>query len=274
MRGTVSRCHRPRGRPGKSRRGGQSGPSQPAAGVCQSRGTLAARQEPDHRQSAPRNCSDSIRTCMACRQCAHAAPACPVARPPAPHGLAPAGRRHELQRVFACRAARRVAAVRPCRRCPAGARDRARSAGAPHLALLACLRAAASAPGRSTPSAPTARSTRRAGLRFDADKVLLDPYGRAVAMPAGLPARRRRMRRAATTPRPARAWSPTTDAYDWEGDAPLRRPFAQTVIYEMHVRGFTRHPSSGVRRAAARHLRRAGREDPLPASTWASPPSS
>jgi isoamylase len=36
------------------------------------------------------------------------------------------------------------------------------------------------------------------------------------------------------------------DQYDWEGDAPLRRPFTTTVIYEMHVAGFTRHPSSGV----------------------------
>jgi glycogen operon protein len=36
------------------------------------------------------------------------------------------------------------------------------------------------------------------------------------------------------------------DTYDWEGDAPVRRPFATTVIYEMHVAGFTRHPSSGV----------------------------
>ena len=34
--------------------------------------------------------------------------------------------------------------------------------------------------------------------------------------------------------------------YDWEGDVPLQRPFAETVIYELHVRGFTRHPSSGV----------------------------
>jgi pullulanase/glycogen debranching enzyme len=34
--------------------------------------------------------------------------------------------------------------------------------------------------------------------------------------------------------------------YDWEGDQPLRRPSAETVIYELHVRGFTRHPSSGV----------------------------
>jgi glycogen operon protein len=34
--------------------------------------------------------------------------------------------------------------------------------------------------------------------------------------------------------------------YDWEGDALLGRPFAKTIIYEMHVGGFTRHPSSGV----------------------------
>ena len=36
------------------------------------------------------------------------------------------------------------------------------------------------------------------------------------------------------------------NAYDWEGDAPLRRPSSRTIIYEMHVRGFTAHPSSGV----------------------------
>ena len=35
-------------------------------------------------------------------------------------------------------------------------------------------------------------------------------------------------------------------AYDWEGDAPLKRPCSRTIIYEMHVRGFTAHPSSGV----------------------------
>jgi glycogen operon protein len=35
-------------------------------------------------------------------------------------------------------------------------------------------------------------------------------------------------------------------AYDWEDDRPLHLPFARTVIYELHVAGFTRHPSSGV----------------------------
>ena len=35
-------------------------------------------------------------------------------------------------------------------------------------------------------------------------------------------------------------------AYDWEHDTPLKRPASRTIVYEMHVRGFTRHPSSGV----------------------------
>ena len=35
-------------------------------------------------------------------------------------------------------------------------------------------------------------------------------------------------------------------AYDWQGDTPLHRPSTQSIIYEMHVKGFTRHLSSGV----------------------------
>jgi glycogen operon protein len=35
-------------------------------------------------------------------------------------------------------------------------------------------------------------------------------------------------------------------AYDWEGDTPLRLPASRTIIYEMHVRGFTCNPNSGV----------------------------
>ncbi len=83
------------------------------------------------------------------------------------------------------------------------------------------------------------------GMRFDASKVLLDPYGRAVAMPAGY----RREAAAAVGRNDAEACkSVVTDvrAYDWQGDLPLRHPFAQTVIYELHVGGFTRHPSSGL----------------------------
>jgi isoamylase len=83
------------------------------------------------------------------------------------------------------------------------------------------------------------------GMRFDPSKVLLDPYGRGVAVPD------RYRRDAAREPGDNSATAmksvvvdPST--YDWEGDAPPRRPSAQTIIYEMHVRGFTRHPSSGL----------------------------
>jgi isoamylase len=36
------------------------------------------------------------------------------------------------------------------------------------------------------------------------------------------------------------------EPFEWDGDQPLRHPWSKTVIYEMHVRGFTIHPDSGV----------------------------
>jgi len=35
-------------------------------------------------------------------------------------------------------------------------------------------------------------------------------------------------------------------SYDWEGDTTLQTPSTRTIIYELHVKGFTRHPNSGV----------------------------
>lgn len=35
-------------------------------------------------------------------------------------------------------------------------------------------------------------------------------------------------------------------SFDWEGDQPLDLPMHSLIIYEAHVRGFTKHPSSGV----------------------------
>jgi len=40
-----------------------------------------------------------------------------------------------------------------------------------------------------------------------------------------------------------------SSTFDWQGDRPLKHPFRNTVIYEMHVAGFTRHPNSGVTEA-------------------------
>ncbi len=83
------------------------------------------------------------------------------------------------------------------------------------------------------------------GLRFDGTKVLLDPYTRAVKIGP------RYDRQAAAHPgdNTAQAMKSVVvdpHTYDWEGDLPLDHPYAQTVIYEMHVGGFTKHPSSGV----------------------------
>ena len=83
------------------------------------------------------------------------------------------------------------------------------------------------------------------GLWFDSSKLLLDPYGRGVAVPDGY------SRDAAKVPgdnTSVAMKSVVVDSadYDWEGETPLCRPSTRTVIYEMHVRGFTRHASSGL----------------------------
>ena len=84
------------------------------------------------------------------------------------------------------------------------------------------------------------------GLRFDGEKVLLDPYGLAMTVPDTYDrlAARRGGSNAAVAMKSVVA-DPTR--YDWEGDQRINRPFAETIIYELHVRGFTQHPSSGVR---------------------------
>ena len=83
------------------------------------------------------------------------------------------------------------------------------------------------------------------GMRFDPTKTLLDPYGRSVVVPKNYSrdAARKEGDNAATAMKSV-VVDPST--YDWEGDAPLKRPSSRTIVYEMHVRGFTRHPSSGV----------------------------
>jgi isoamylase len=88
------------------------------------------------------------------------------------------------------------------------------------------------------------------GLRFDPGKLLLDPYGLAVAVPEAY--RRGAAGEAGTGMGPAmKSVVVDPERYDWEGDVPLQRPYSETVIYELHVRGFTRHPSSGVAQAKA-----------------------
>jgi glycogen operon protein len=83
------------------------------------------------------------------------------------------------------------------------------------------------------------------GMRFDPAKVLLDPYGRGVVVPKTY-SREAAGRQGDNVAMAMKSVVVDPHAYDWEGDSPLHRPPSQTVIYEMHVKGFTRHPSSGV----------------------------
>ena len=79
-----------------------------------------------------------------------------------------------------------------------------------------------------------------AGHRFDSSKIVCDPYAKVVggrdtwmAEPDWNDIYQHRARL-------------VFDDFDWEGDRPLERPISDLVLYEMHVRGFTAHPSSEV----------------------------
>ncbi|MGV3532979.1 MAG: glycogen debranching protein GlgX [Chthoniobacteraceae bacterium] len=76
------------------------------------------------------------------------------------------------------------------------------------------------------------------GHRFNPQKVLLDPYAKSIA---------RELRWDAAVLDPdadtahcaplARVGVP---AFDWRGDRPLRTPWHETIVYELHVKGFTK----------------------------------
>ena len=85
-----------------------------------------------------------------------------------------------------------------------------------------------------------------AGLRgFDHEKVLLDPYAKRVFFPPGFDRKR------AMKPGPNHEKAPLgvlprqRAAFDWAEDLPPR-PESDAIIYELHVKGFTRNPNSSV----------------------------
>lgn len=84
-----------------------------------------------------------------------------------------------------------------------------------------------------------------AGHRYDPAKVLLDPYGRSI-VGQGNYDRQAACHTGENSAYALRNVVVDLQTYDWEGDTPLEIPYARTVIYEMHVGGFTQHPSSGV----------------------------
>ena len=79
------------------------------------------------------------------------------------------------------------------------------------------------------------------GHRFDSSKILADPYARAIGgrdiwgvRPDWNDVYQHRSRL-------------VFDDFDWGDDRPLEVPMEDLVIYETHVRSFTRDPSSGVK---------------------------
>ena len=79
------------------------------------------------------------------------------------------------------------------------------------------------------------------GHWFDKSKILLDPYAKIIGgrdvwgiTPDWNDTYQHRARIA-------------FDDFDWEEDRPLEIPPEDLIIYEMHVRSFTQHPSSGVK---------------------------
>jgi glycogen operon protein len=95
------------------------------------------------------------------------------------------------------------------------------------------------------------------GERFNSNKTLLDPYAKALTSLEGWDLRAC-LGYNPDDPRKDLSYSSQDnslaqprcvvidDAFDWQGDTPLNYPLRFSVLYETHVRGLTRHPSSAV----------------------------
>lgn len=78
--------------------------------------------------------------------------------------------------------------------------------------------------------------------RFDFSKILLDPYAHSLS--GGEVWGDKRTNRRAAWLRRSRV---VDHQFNWEFDQPINRHLADSIIYELHVRGFTQHPSSRTR---------------------------
>jgi glycogen operon protein len=86
------------------------------------------------------------------------------------------------------------------------------------------------------------------GHRFNPAKLLIDPYAKSIQGPIGfgkarvlayVPGQEDVRDDADSAPAIPRSVV-IDDAFDWEGDVRLDRPWPETVIYELHVKGFTK----------------------------------
>ena len=101
-----------------------------------------------------------------------------------------------------------------------------------------------------------------AGMRgFDPEKILLDPYAKGVFFPPGFD-RKLAMQRGPNRGRaPVGVLPESRTVLDWTGDI-SPQPESDAIIYELHVKGFTRNPNSGVHSIPGGYLCRLDRKDP------------
>ncbi|MEO1052764.1 MAG: glycogen debranching protein GlgX [Bacteroidota bacterium] len=83
------------------------------------------------------------------------------------------------------------------------------------------------------------------GLRFDNQKVLLDPYAKSIVVPDTYDRRYAQLPGENTTTA-MKSVVVDTSCYDWDDDERPAYSFSSTIIYELHVAGFTKHASSGL----------------------------
>ncbi len=90
-----------------------------------------------------------------------------------------------------------------------------------------------------------------AGHRFNRNKVLIDPYARGNTN--SLWKREDACTALDNIATSMRSVVIDPSTYDWEGDQPIGRPMEDTIVYEMHVGGFTASPASGTEHPGTFH---------------------
>ncbi len=105
-------------------------------------------------------------------------------------------------------------------------------------------------------------NTKQTGFRFNSEVALVDPWARAISdklwnrevaahassdAKRGKPSKRSKLARSGSAAANAIRAVVVDNTYDWEGDEPLNHPLEESIIYELHVGGFTKHPSAGVK---------------------------
>ncbi len=86
------------------------------------------------------------------------------------------------------------------------------------------------------------------GHLFNPDALLLDPYAKAVCGEIHSFPREKNEKSVKYFSDPSKFAKAVicSDCFDWEGDRPLNRPLADTIIYEMHLRGFSAGNGSDI----------------------------